>query len=94
MTATYDGDLDLAHAPLSVTLTLDDELDPDRGGEVEGDVRPGHQVVHEVGVDDRAEDELEARIADVLADVVVAAGGEVVEGDDRVPTRQQGICEV
>jgi sulfate adenylyltransferase large subunit len=28
---TYDGDLDVAHAPLSVTLTLEDELDVSRG---------------------------------------------------------------
>ena len=29
--ATFDGDLDLAHAPLSVTLTLADEIDISRG---------------------------------------------------------------
>ncbi|HEV8146166.1 MAG TPA: GTP-binding protein [Bryobacteraceae bacterium] len=29
--ATFDGDLELAHAPLSVTLTLDDEIDISRG---------------------------------------------------------------
>jgi sulfate adenylyltransferase subunit 1 len=28
---TYDGDLDIAHAPLSVTLTFEDELDISRG---------------------------------------------------------------
>jgi sulfate adenylyltransferase large subunit len=28
---TFDGDLDVAHAPLSVTLTLDDEIDIGRG---------------------------------------------------------------
>jgi sulfate adenylyltransferase subunit 1 len=28
---TFDGDLDVAHAPLSVTLTLEDELDISRG---------------------------------------------------------------
>jgi sulfate adenylyltransferase large subunit len=28
---TFDGDLDVAHAPLSVTLTLDDEIDISRG---------------------------------------------------------------
>ena len=28
---TFDGDLDIAHAPMSVTLTLDDELDLSRG---------------------------------------------------------------
>ena len=28
---TYDGDLDIAHAPLSVTLTLEDEIDISRG---------------------------------------------------------------
>ena len=29
---TYDGDLDMAFAPMSVTLTLDDEIDISRGG--------------------------------------------------------------
>src|SRR5258706_8561667 len=29
--ATFDGDLDVAYAPLSVTLTLDDEIDISRG---------------------------------------------------------------
>jgi sulfate adenylyltransferase large subunit len=29
--ATFDGDLDVAHAPLSVTLTLEDEIDISRG---------------------------------------------------------------
>jgi sulfate adenylyltransferase large subunit len=28
---TWDGDLDLAHAPMSVTLTIDDEIDISRG---------------------------------------------------------------
>ena len=28
---TYDGDLEIAHAPLSITLTLEDELDISRG---------------------------------------------------------------
>jgi sulfate adenylyltransferase subunit 1 (EFTu-like GTPase family) len=28
---TYDGDLDLAYSPMSVTLTLDDEIDVSRG---------------------------------------------------------------
>jgi sulfate adenylyltransferase large subunit len=28
---TYDGDLDLAYAPMSITLTLDDEIDISRG---------------------------------------------------------------
>ena len=28
---TYDGDLDMAFAPMSVTLTLDDEIDISRG---------------------------------------------------------------
>jgi sulfate adenylyltransferase large subunit len=28
---TYDGDLEIAHAPLSVTLTLEDEIDISRG---------------------------------------------------------------
>ncbi|HEY6344506.1 MAG TPA: sulfate adenylyltransferase subunit CysN [Bryobacteraceae bacterium] len=34
--ATYDGDLEQAHAPLSVTLTLDDEIDIGRGDMIAG----------------------------------------------------------
>ena len=28
---TFDGDLEVAHAPMSVTLTLEDEIDISRG---------------------------------------------------------------
>jgi sulfate adenylyltransferase subunit 1 (EFTu-like GTPase family) len=34
---TYDGDLDLAYAPMSVTLTLDDEIDISRGDMIAGE---------------------------------------------------------
>ena len=37
---TYDGDLDAAHAPLSVTLTLADEIDISRGDMVAGGAPP------------------------------------------------------
>jgi sulfate adenylyltransferase large subunit len=37
---TFDGDLDAAHAPLSVTLTLDDEIDLSRGGMIASVVEP------------------------------------------------------
>jgi sulfate adenylyltransferase large subunit len=40
---TYGGDLDLAHAPLSVTLTLDDEIDISRGDMIAGGAAP-HSV--------------------------------------------------
>ena len=33
---TFDGDLEVAHAPLSVTLTLDDEIDIGRGDMIAG----------------------------------------------------------
>ena len=73
---------------------LDDELDPDRRREMEDDVCPGDQVVDEVGVDDGPHDELEPRVADMVPDVVVAAGGEVVEGDHRVPAGKESVPEV
>jgi sulfate adenylyltransferase subunit 1 len=38
--ATFDGDLDLAHAPLSVTLTLADEIDISRGDMLAGAETP------------------------------------------------------
>ena len=37
---TYDGDLDAAHAPMSVTLTLADELDISRGDMIAGGAEP------------------------------------------------------
>lgn len=36
---TYDGNIEQAHAPMSVTLTLDDEIDSSRGDMI---VRPGN----------------------------------------------------
>jgi sulfate adenylyltransferase large subunit len=38
--ATWDGDLDIAHAPMSVTLTLDDEIDISRGDMLTAGVEP------------------------------------------------------
>jgi sulfate adenylyltransferase large subunit len=37
---TYDGNLEIAHAPLSVTLTLEDELDISRGDLLAAGVEP------------------------------------------------------
>jgi sulfate adenylyltransferase subunit 1 len=39
---TWDGDLDRAHAPMSVTLVLDDEIDISRGDTITGAVDPPH----------------------------------------------------
>jgi sulfate adenylyltransferase large subunit len=37
---TYDGDLEIAHAPLSVTLTLEDEIDIGRGDMISAGAEP------------------------------------------------------
>jgi sulfate adenylyltransferase large subunit len=37
---TWDGDLEMAHAPMSVTLTLDDEIDISRGDVLAADSQP------------------------------------------------------
>jgi sulfate adenylyltransferase large subunit len=37
---TWDGDLDMAHAPMSVTLTLEDEIDISRGDVLVADSQP------------------------------------------------------
>jgi sulfate adenylyltransferase large subunit len=37
---TYDGDLEIAHAPLSVTLTLEDEIDISRGDMISAGTEP------------------------------------------------------
>lgn len=39
---TWDGDLERAHAPMSVTLVLDDEIDISRGDTITGSVDPPH----------------------------------------------------
>ena len=39
---THDGDLDMAFAPMSVTLTLDDEIDISRGDQLSGVASPPH----------------------------------------------------
>jgi sulfate adenylyltransferase large subunit len=39
---TYDGDLDQAFAPMSVTLTLDEEIDVSRGDQFTGSTEPPH----------------------------------------------------
>ncbi len=38
--ATWDGDLEMAHAPMSVTLTLEDEIDISRGDVLAADTQP------------------------------------------------------
>ncbi len=37
---TWDGDLEMAHAPMSVTLTLEDEIDISRGDVLSADTQP------------------------------------------------------
>jgi sulfate adenylyltransferase subunit 1 (EFTu-like GTPase family) len=37
---TWDGDLDMAHAPMSITLTLEDEIDISRGDVLAADSQP------------------------------------------------------
>jgi sulfate adenylyltransferase subunit 1 (EFTu-like GTPase family) len=37
---TWDGDLEMAHAPMSVTLTLEDEIDISRGDVLAADSQP------------------------------------------------------
>jgi sulfate adenylyltransferase subunit 1 (EFTu-like GTPase family) len=42
---TWDGDLEVAQSPMSVTLTLEDEIDISRGDLISiGDVQVGHRV--------------------------------------------------
>jgi sulfate adenylyltransferase large subunit len=38
--ATWDGDLEMAHAPMSVTLTIEDEIDISRGDVLVADSQP------------------------------------------------------
>jgi sulfate adenylyltransferase large subunit len=49
--ATYDGDLDMAFAPMSVTLTLDDEIDISRGDVLARNDEPAPSVGQRVEAD-------------------------------------------
>ena len=52
---TYDGDLDMAFAPMSVTLTLDDEIDISRGDMLDNRAADGGTAVRgRDGLDGRA----------------------------------------
>jgi sulfate adenylyltransferase large subunit len=44
--ATWDGDLEMAHAPMSVTLTLEDEIDISRGDVLVADSQPAALSYH------------------------------------------------
>jgi sulfate adenylyltransferase subunit 1 (EFTu-like GTPase family) len=55
--ATWDGDLELAHAPMSVTLTLEDEIDISRGDVLVADARPA-ALGHHPSVEKRFEAEM------------------------------------
>src|SRR6056297_1804160 len=57
---TFDGDLEEAFAPLSVTLTLEDEIDASRGDMI---VRPGNLP--------RSRDHVEAMLVWMNADAMV-----------------------
>jgi sulfate adenylyltransferase large subunit len=54
--ATWDGDLELAHAPMSVTLTLEDEIDISRGDVLVADAQPA--LGHHPSVEKRFEAEM------------------------------------
>jgi sulfate adenylyltransferase subunit 1 (EFTu-like GTPase family) len=54
---TWDGDLDMAHAPMSVTLTIDDEIDVSRGDMLVADSQPAALSV-QPAVENRFEAEM------------------------------------
>ena len=78
----------------SLALSAFERLERARAVEVQHDVDTADGVIDECLVEDRAEDEFEVGVADVVADVVVAAGREVIEDHDLVAPCQQGVDEV
>jgi sulfate adenylyltransferase subunit 1 len=54
---TWDGDLDMAHAPMSVTLTIDDDIDVSRGDMLVADSQPAALSV-QPSVENRFEAEM------------------------------------
>ena len=55
--ATWDGDLEMAHAPMSVTLTLEDEIDISRGDVLVADSQPA-ALSYQPSVEKRFEAEM------------------------------------
>ena len=73
---------------------LDDQLDADRGGEVEDDVASIDQLGEQSLVVDRVDEVLEPGPPLEMRDVVDRTGRQVVEDQDLVALREQGVGEV
>ena len=55
---TWDGDLEMAHAPMSVTLTIEDEIDISRGDMLVADSQPDALSYRAVGRESKFEAEM------------------------------------
>ena len=73
---------------------VDDELHAHGGGQMEHSLAAPDDVVDDIGVQDRAEDEFEVGPAQEVLDIGMTAGGEVVQGDDRVASFQQMVSQM
>ena len=67
---------------------INDELDADRGGEMEDDIALFNQQVHRAGISHGVADELKVRVVLNGCDVVDGAGAEVIDDGDLVPGGQ------
>jgi sulfate adenylyltransferase subunit 1 len=64
---TWDGDLEMAHAPMSVTLTIDDEIDISRGDMITAGLKargsgPSHELPSALSPQPFVENQLEAEM--------------------------------
>ncbi len=73
---------------------IDDELDPDGGGEVKASVDRLHELVDELLARRRSLDELSLPGGEQVLDVLAGPRAQVVQDDDLVAAGSQGVSEV
>ena len=70
---------------------VEDQPDPDRGGQVDDDVADARQLEHRVTVQDRVVDEVKRAPVEQGPDVFERAGREVVDGVDLFAALEVGF---
>src|SRR4051794_22303164 len=73
---------------------FNDQLDPYCRCQVEDDVGAGDYVVHQICVEDRTKNEFEVSPPLEMRDVLVSTGGQVVERNDLIAPRRQGVDQM
>jgi hypothetical protein len=88
-------DLGAAHAAAQrFDRAFDDQLDADGRGEMEAGVGPLHALVHQLRVADGPFDHLRLAGGHRVDHILEAAGAEVIEDEDAVAARDEGVGQV